>query len=282
MLSTRAMRESFSACGLLFAAALVCASSAWAQFSGSPPADAAIILKLDGRVDVMIDSAAWALSAGNWVKPGQLIVTGPDSGATFKLADGSTFEIFANSHVTFRDSQGSWRDLLEVWLGNIRVHIQKLGGQPNYNRVHTPTALISVRGTTFEVHVEDNGDTTYVLVEEGLVDVENVSLPGGKTIPLSPGDSIRVYKNVPLAQNFVNKGAVAQHVARAVAQAAYEALLGRGRTSGTGSTSSTSTAGAGSGGGVGDTKAPAPPPAPPPPPPPSSGSGAPPPPSAAP
>jgi hypothetical protein len=280
MLRTRAMRESFSACGLLLAVALICAYPASAQlFSGPAPADAAIILKLDGRVDVMIDSTAWALSAGNWVKPGQLIVTGPDSGATFKLADGSTFEIFANSHVTFRDSQGSWRDLLEVWLGNIRVHIQKLGGQPNYNRVHTPTALISVRGTTFEVHVEDNGDTTYVMVEEGLVDVENVSLPGGAKVPLSPGDSIRVYKNVPLARNFVNKGAVAQRVARAVAQAAYEALLGRGRSTGTGTGSSTSP-GAGSGGGVGDTKAPAPPP--PPPPPPSSGSSAPPPPPPAP
>jgi hypothetical protein len=280
-LGTRAMRRSFGAFGLLFAAALIFACPAWAQFSGSPPPDAAIILKLDGRVDVMIDSAAWALSAGNWVKPGQLIVTGPDSGAIFKLADGSTFEIFANSHVTFRDSQGSWRDLLEVWLGNIRVHIQKLGGQPNYNRVHTPTALISVRGTTFEVNVEDNGDTTYVAVEEGLVDVENVSLPGGKTIPLAAGSSVRVYKNVPLAQNMVNKGAVAQQVARSVAQAAYQALLGR-RTSGTGTTGSTPTVGAGSGGGgVGDTKAPAPPP-PPPPPPPSSGSGAPPPPPPAP
>jgi hypothetical protein len=280
LLRTRAMRESFGVCGLLFAAALICACPAWAQFSSPAPQDAAIILKLEGQVSVMIDSAAWALSAGNWVKAGQLIVTGPDSGATFHLADGSTFEIFANSRVTFRDSQGSWRDLLEVWLGNIRVHIQKLGGQPNYNRVTTPTALISVRGTTFEVNVEDNGDTTYVSVEEGLVDVENVSTPGGKKVSLAPGDAVRVYKNVPLAQNLVDKGTVARHVARAVAQAAYQALLGR-RTSGTGTASPTSTPGAGTGGGVGDTKAPAPPP-PPPPPPPSSGSGAPPPPPPAP
>ncbi len=277
---TKGMGGSFGALGLLFAAELIFACPAWAQFSGSPPPDAAVILKLDGRVDVMIDSAAWALSEGNWVKAGQLIVTGPDSGATFKLADGSTFEIFANSRVTFRDSQGSWRDLLEVWLGNIRVHIQKLGGQPNYNRVHTPTALISVRGTTFEVNVEDNGDTTYVVVEEGLVDVENVSLPGGKAIPLAAGSSIRVYKNVPLAQNMVNKGAVARQVARSVAQAAYQALLGR-RTSGPGPAPTTPPAGGGTGGGAADPRAPTPPP-PPPPPPSSSGSGAPPPPPPAP
>jgi hypothetical protein len=278
LLPTKAIGERFGVYGLLCAAALICACPASAQLATPPSADAALILKLDGRVDVMRDSTPWALNAGDWVKPGQLIITGPDSGATFKLADGSTFEIFANSRVTFKDSQGSWRDLLEVWLGNIRVHIQKLGGQPNYNRVHTPTALISVRGTTFEVNVEDDGNTTYVAVEEGLVDVENVSVPGGKKILLNPGEFVRVYKNVPLAQNLVDKGAVFRQVARSLAQAAYEALSGRGRTTGTGTSSSPSTVGAGSAGGVGDTKAPAPPPAPPPPPPSASGSGAPPPP----
>ena len=276
----------FGVRGLLYAAALACVCQAQAQFSGPPPGDAAIIIKLDGRVDVMIDTTPWALTAispgapvgpGNWVKPGQEIVTGPDSGATFKLADGSTFEVFANSQVTFRSSQGSWRDLLEVWLGAIRVHIQKLGGQPNFNRVHTPTALISVRGTTFDVKVEDNGDSTMVMVEEGLVDVENATVPGGKTVSLHAGDTVRVYKNVALAQNLVDRGALARQVARGLAQAAYEVLLGRRSTPGA-STGTASAGGAGSaGGGVGDTKAPAPPP-PPPPPPPSATSAPPPPP----
>jgi hypothetical protein len=216
----------------------------------------------------MRDSTPWALNIGEWVTPGQLIVTGPDGGATFKLADGSTFEVFANSRVTFRASQGNYRDLLDLWLGNIRVHIQKLGGQPNNNRVHTPTALISVRGTTFAVNVEDDGDTTFVMVEEGLVDVQNQSVPGGKSVLLGAGDAVRVYKNVPLAQNHVDKGAIVRQVARGLAQAAYEALLGRqrGATGTTGSTSSGAGSGGGGTGSVSDTKAPAPPPPPPPPP----------------
>lgn len=251
--------------GLLCAVALVCASPVWAQFQmSSPPEGAAIILKLDGQVSVLTDNVPWALSTGGWVKPGQEIITGPSSGATFRLADGSTFEIFANSRVTFRASPGNWRDLLDVWLGNIRVHIQKLGGQPNHNRVHTPTALISVRGTTFEVNVEDDGDTTFVMVEEGLVDVENLSAPSGKIVQLAPGDAVRVYKNVPLAKNVVDKGAIARQVGRGLAQAAYEVLLGRQRAPGA-STTPASTGG--SAGGVGDTKAPNPPPPPPPPPP---------------
>src|SRR5262249_8606173 len=160
---------------------------------------AATIISLVGRVDVMSDSTPWALDVGGWVKPGQMVVTGADGGAIFKLSDGSVFEVYANSRVIFRANAGDWRELLDVFLGNIKVHIQKLAGQPNHNRVRTPTAVISVRGTTFDVNVEDDGDTTYVNVIEGLVDVEHV-LPGGKKVSLTDGQSIRVYKNVPLAQ----------------------------------------------------------------------------------
>ena len=59
------------------------------------------------------------------------------------------FEVYPNSNVTFRNNPGNWRDLLDVWVGKIKVHIQKLGGQPNPNTVHTPSAIISVRGTDF-------------------------------------------------------------------------------------------------------------------------------------
>src|SRR5262249_44784750 len=138
-------------------------------------------------------------------------------------------------------------------------------GRPNNNRVHTPTALISVRGTIFDVNVEDNGDTTFVAVVEGLVDVENFPLQGKKG-SLTPGESIRVYKNVPLARNQTDKASVAQSVARGLAQGVYETLLNRQRTPGASSTP-TATGGT-AGGGVGDTKTPNPPPPPPPPPPP--------------
>jgi len=138
---------------LLFAA-LAFACPAAAQFAGTPDG-AATVTFLTGRVDVLRDSQPWVLNIGDTVKPGQVITTGPDGGAMFKLADGSTFEVYANSQVKFRASQGNWRELLDVFLGNVKVHIQRLGGQPNPNRVRTPTAVISVRGTTFHVNVED-------------------------------------------------------------------------------------------------------------------------------
>jgi hypothetical protein len=263
-LSTRAGWVRLRAYGLLLAAAVAFACPAWAQ-PGAPQDGSAIVTFLTGRVDVMRDSAPWVLNVGDSVKPGQLIVTGPDGGAMFKLADGSTFEVYANSQVRFRASQGNWTELLDVFLGNIKVHIQKLGGLPNHNRVRTPTAVISVRGTTFLVNVEDDGDTTFVMVEEGLVDVEHVLLGNGKKVSLTDGQAIRVYKNVPLAQSRIDKGSVAQDVARGLAQALYQVMIGRQR--GPGGTSIPSSTGGGAGGGsVGDTKAPDPPPPPPPPP----------------
>jgi hypothetical protein len=259
-LRTSAKRAWFTAHWLLLAAALVCACPVWAQSDGS-----AAVTFLTGRVDRMVDSQPWVLNIGDTVKPGQLIVTGPDGGAIFKLADGSTFEVYANSQVRFRASQGNWTELLDVFLGNVKVHIQRLGGRPNPNRVRTPTAVISVRGTTFHVNVEDDGDTTFVMVEEGVVDVEHVLLPNGKKIPLTDGQAIRVYKNVPLAQSRIDKGSAAQEVARGLAQALYQVMVGRQR--GPGGSSVPTPAGGAGGGSVGDTRAPDPPPPPPPPPP---------------
>jgi FecR protein len=263
-ISASSGKERLRACGLLWAAAMAFACPAWAQFQGAPPEGAATILDMTGRVDVLRDNAHWALSAGQWVRPGQMIFTGPDGWAMFRLADNSTFEVFPNAQVSFRANPGNWKDLLEVLLGNIKVHIQKLGGLPNNNKVRTPTALISVRGTIFDVRVEDDGDTTVVMVEEGLVDVEHLLFPGSKMVRLGEGEAVHVYKTVPIAQNRIDKGSAAQAIMRGLAQGAYEVLLGRQR--GGGSSAPTTPAGGGGTTGVGDQRAPNPPPPPPPPP----------------
>jgi ferric-dicitrate binding protein FerR (iron transport regulator) len=246
---------------LLIAAAMLSVCPVWGQLPGAAPEGAATITDMIGRVDVLRDSAKWALNTGDWVKPGQMIVTGPDGWALFRLADNSTFEVFPNSQVSFRANRSEWKDLLEVLLGNIKVHIQKLGGQPNPNKVRTPTALISVRGTIFDVRVEDDGDTTMVMVEEGLVDVQHLLLPG-KVVQLRQGESVQVFKTVPLAQNRIDRGTAAGVIFRGAMQGVYDILLGR-RASGGGV--SAPTAGGGSTG-VGDQKASDPPPPPPPPP----------------
>jgi hypothetical protein len=128
--------------------------------------------------------------------------------------------------------------------------------------VRTPTALISVRGTIFDVKVEDDGDTTVVMVEEGVVDVAHILLPG--TVRLNAGEAVHVYKTVPLAVNRIDKGSAAQAIAKGLAQGVWEIL--RNRQSGSGGTSVPSAPG----GSVGDQRPADAPPPPPPPPPPSA------------
>jgi ferric-dicitrate binding protein FerR (iron transport regulator) len=232
---------------------------------------AAKVLTAQGRVSVLRHGEAWALFAGNSVRVGEVIRTGPDGYAQLQIADGSYFEVFADSQVIFRANPGNWRELVEVLLGKIRVYIQHFGGRPNPYRVHSPTAVISVRGTVFDVGVEPD-TVTSVWVAEGLVAVQHRLLPAGKVVTVGAGQYLRILPNAPLAQAGVNKLGVAAKVAGAIRDTIYS--LPRRSAGGGGG----SPGGGGAGGGGGslptDTSAPPPPPqptdreAPPPPPPP--------------
>lgn len=219
---------------------------------------AATLVSATGRVSILRDSSPWALNIGDRIKPRQIILTGPDGLAVFKVSDGSTFEVYPNSRVTFRDNPGDWRDLLELLLGRVKVHIQKgLGGQPNRNKVHSPTAIISVRGTIFDVTVEE-GETTLVVVEEGQVAVEHRLLPFSAPKLLGEGEWIRVYKDEPLAQKSIDRGGVVRAALRAVAEALYTTMTRTPRT-GTGGGAPPPTTGTGGGGLPGDQDPGAPP-----------------------
>jgi ferric-dicitrate binding protein FerR (iron transport regulator) len=224
MFSRRTYR---TAHGLLWAAACICLVAPLRAESGE-----AKVITLTGQVSVLRDDSPWVLNVGDAVEPRQIVITGPDGFAVFQVSDGSTFEVFPNARVVFRENMGSWRDLLDVLLGRVKVHIQKLGGQPNYNRVRTPTAVISVRGTVFDVAVEDEDDTTLVSVEEGQVGVQHLLRPGPERI-LNKGESIRVFRNQPLAQAAVDKDSIFREVLRRAEQAAYE-IVYRGQLPGGG------------------------------------------------
>jgi ferric-dicitrate binding protein FerR (iron transport regulator) len=248
-----------------FLAALALGVGAW----GQAPSTAAQVAAAQGRVSVLKHGESWALFTGNSVRVGEIIETGLDGYAQLRLSDGSSFEVFPNSRVVFRANPGNLRELVEIYLGRIKVYIQHFGGRPNPYRVHSPTAVISVRGTVFDVDVEPD-TTTWIGVTEGLVEVVHRLLPGGRPIAVAPGQEVRVFPNAPLAQSGVNKMGVVAKVAGAVRDIIYS--LPR---------TSSGSGGAASGGGAGapiptDTSAPAPPPpptptdreAPPPPPPP--------------
>ena len=256
------------------AALVVSAASLWAQGAG-----AARVMEMQGRVSIFQDNAEIPLYMGSSVQPRQLIRTGPDGYAKFQLADGSSFEVFQNAQVVFRTNPASWSDLLDVIIGRVKVFIQHRNG-PNPNRVTTQTAVISVRGTVFDVVVEDEDATTLVSVDEGVVGVRHLLLPGNE-IQLQSGESYRVFRNQPLARR-IDKGGAVQKALRLAAQAVYDAMVmhpggigGGSAPSSTGSSGSTGASGdrskPGTGGSTsGGQQAPSAPPPPPPPPPPAN------------
>ena len=241
----------------------------------------AVALVQSGDVSLSGDRAGYRsiIAPCGIVKQQQVIKTGPDGYAKFQVSDGSTFEVFPNSEVTFRKTYGIGA-LLNVWMGKVKVYIQHLNGLPNPNNVTTPTALISVRGTIFDVDVQDLDGTTFVTLDEGLVDVRHLQV-ASRVVRLNPGESIQVLPNLPLAALPRDKGVVARQILRALQDAVRQAIYQRpngpgtsggpigtgsngdhGKPTGTGTATGTGTGNTGTG--TGTSAPPAPPPPPPP------------------
>ena len=252
--------------GLLLAATLlVCLAPLRAQ-EGT-----ARTVALMGDVSYLKDGAngyKWALNQNQEVKPQWIIKTGKDGYAKFQVSDGSTIEVFPESEFTFRQDLGNWTHLLNIWIGHIKVMIQHLPGVANPNNVTSPTAVISVRGTIFDVVVEDLEGTTVVSVDDGLVQVHHRLQPGPDKF-LGRGEAVRVFPNQPLAK-LVDRGNIFMRVARAAEQAIYQGLAQRGGIGGSPGGAPTTTGGSqgdkGKSGSTGSSGAPTPPtsaPAPP-------------------
>jgi hypothetical protein len=111
-----------------------------------------------------------------------------------------------------------------------------------------------VRGTTFDISVDEDDETTLVEVEEGVVEVQHALLPRGNPKVLNTGESLHVYRNEPIASNRFDKGEFVKRSVRMVVDAlsTYESRIPRG----VGDAGSSSGASSGSG----DTKKLPPPP----------------------
>lgn len=123
-----------------------------------------------------VNASTTLLSVGDQVR------TGAEASVTLELPDGSYMVVSENSTLAIRQFWGSdLRNLVDLLVGKVRFFIQRIGGKPNPYRVNTPTALIAVRGTTFEVIVDD-APFTEVRCFEGRVAVEAVGLPDREVI----------------------------------------------------------------------------------------------------
>lgn len=153
------------------------------------------VLSVEGQVEIRRPSndqpqlQPVAFKTADELRAGDTIITGRKGRLVLGLSDGSQAVIAAQTTVVIKDLSQSPRTLFHVLRGKTRVQIEKLGGRPNPYRVNTPTAVIAVRGTIFDVLVED--DETQVFLHEGAVAVTNLRWPE-QPIFLTAGQTIRI------------------------------------------------------------------------------------------
>src|SRR5215469_1425497 len=107
-----------------------------------------------------------------------------------RLNDGS--EVLVRPHSRLQLQQPSLTDpsYLQLLLGRIRALIDRRTGGTVPFELGTPSAVIAVRGTQFDVEV-NRRDVTEVDVIDGLVEVSG-RYPGAESVLLEPGFSTRV------------------------------------------------------------------------------------------
>jgi len=165
--------------GASLAALVLIMVTAGASDAQTPPPSAGSgrIAALTGTLSVRRGAMpAQSLNLHELVQAGDEITTGSNSDAVIQTSDGSTVRIFPDSRVIFSQDPAGIQRLLHLFLGSIKVHIEKLSGRPNPHTMTTPTAIVAVRGTTFSVFVDET-DATLVAVDEGVVAVSNVRFP---------------------------------------------------------------------------------------------------------
>jgi hypothetical protein len=128
-------------------------------------------------------------SRGEQLPPGTILDTGSGR-LLLRLSDGS--EVILRAHTRLQVQQPSLTDpsYFQLLLGRIRALINKRTGGAVPFELGTPSAVIAVRGTQFDVEVNPR-NVTEVDVVDGLVEVYGRNASGGSVL-LEPGFSTRV------------------------------------------------------------------------------------------
>lgn len=108
---------------------------------------------------------------------GDRIITGADARATVLLVSDSRLELGPDTELAVDDYTGTDADpggpsIFRMAFGVVRAFVQSATGGPAPMEIHTPTAVVGVRGTTFDTAVGLDA-ATFVAVDEGEVFLED-------------------------------------------------------------------------------------------------------------
>lgn len=195
--------------------AILCAGSLHAQNAVSDPqATQALQARAtiaNGQVTRLRDDQPWAISTGDQVPVQQTVSTGQDGYAQMKLEGGTSFEIFSNSKVMFRQNAGNPNDVMDLLAGRVRVQLRPKRGEQQ--RIFSPSAIISTHLPTSLALAVDEDDTVRIDVIEGEIRVQHTRLPGNEAVLVRAIDSILVQKNEAISRR-VDRGTLYRYRAR--------------------------------------------------------------------
>ena len=171
--------------------ALYCACAAAQQTpAGNAPYAGATISDFKGKVSIQLPAQAFAAPVRGEVLPPETTVSTDEGRLLLKLSDGSDVLVRPHTKLLLKQPEASGWKYFQLMLGRIRTQIQKrTGGSPAF-QIGTPSAVISVRGTKFDVEVDRRGFTE-VDVDEGVVELEAVT-GRGESVLITAGFSSRV------------------------------------------------------------------------------------------
>ena len=126
---------------------------------------------------------------GEQLPPGTILDTGSGR-LLLRLSDGSEVMVRARTRLQVQQPSLTDPSYFQLLLGRIRALINKRTGGAVPFELGTPSAVIAVRGTQFDVEVNPH-NVTEVDVVDGLVEVYGRNTTGGSVL-LEPGFSTRV------------------------------------------------------------------------------------------
>jgi uncharacterized membrane protein YgcG len=173
--------------------ALYCASAAAQQTpaaAASAPYAGATISDFKGKVSIQLPAQSFAAPVRGEVLPPDTTVNTDEGRLLLKLSDGSDVLVRPHTKLLLKQPEASGWKYFQIMIGRVRTQIQKrMGGSPAF-QIGTPSAVISVRGTKFDVEVDRRGFTE-VDVDEGVVELEAVT-GRGESVLITAGFSSRV------------------------------------------------------------------------------------------
>lgn len=148
-----------------------------------------------------VSSTTLTIDKGTVTGPSQLsngdkVTTGPASAATITFPNGSETRLDENTSLTITTT-GDKVSLFQN-LGRSWSRVAKLAGTSETFEVETPTAVATVRGTSFATTI--SGDDSSIDTDEGQVEVAPVDVVSGKrtrlqSISVDAGNSTSIKKS---------------------------------------------------------------------------------------